>query len=40
MSDNQITEMFKELVITWVDLDDKVREHAAKMKEFKAEKKD
>jgi hypothetical protein len=42
MSDNQnqITEMFKELVITWVDLDDRVREHTAKMKEFKSEKKD
>ncbi|VVU94989.1 hypothetical protein CPAV1605_714 [seawater metagenome] len=36
----QVTEIFKELVITWVDLDDKIRQHNSKVKEYKNEKKD
>ena len=36
----QVTQMFKELVISWVDLDDKIRKHNAQVKEFKNEKKE
>ncbi len=36
----QVTEIFKELVITWVDLDDRIRQHNAKVKEYKNEKKE
>ena len=34
-----ITKEFKELVVTWVDIDDNIREANAKLKEFKDEKK-
>merc|ERR1712100_540653 len=34
-----ITKEFKELVVTWVDIDDSIRETNAKLKEFKEEKK-
>lgn len=36
----QVTEMFKELVISWVDLDDKIRKHNAEVKQLKNEKKE
>ena len=32
--------MFKELVISWVDLDDKIRKHNAEVKQLKNEKKE
>jgi hypothetical protein len=41
MSDqDKINQKFKEMVITWVDLDDQIRKHNSKIKELKGDKKD